>query len=114
MIFRALVIDSQSEGHTPRERCRSSLTHMRLCLCIQAQVEKNMLMHTQLKLVEEQVKVLSEEISVYRQLEVYNTTLQHEFRALRERWRRRADSNATETGATSVKVHFTIGRDIAK
>jgi hypothetical protein len=76
-------------------------------------VEKNMLMHTQLKLVEEQVKVLSEEISVYRQLEVYNTTLQHEFRALRERRRRRADNNATETGATSVKVSSTVGRDIA-
>lgn len=72
-----------------------------------------MLIHTQLKLVEEQVKVLSEEISVYRQLEVYNTTLQHEFRALRERRRRRADHNATETGVTSVKVRSTMGRDVA-
>jgi hypothetical protein len=33
------------------------------------------------------VRVLTEEVNVYRQLEVYNTTLQHEFRSLRERRR---------------------------
>lgn len=66
-------------------------------VCVQGQVEKNMLVQTQVKLLEEQVRSLTEEVGVYRQLEVYNTTLQHEFRNLRERRRKREGAKVRTT-----------------
>lgn len=80
------------------QKKRAETEVVRACgVCVQGQVEKNMLVQTQVKLLEEQVRSLTEEVGVYRQLEVYNTTLQHEFRNLRERRRKREGARVRTT-----------------
>lgn len=51
----------------------------------QGQYEKNALLKGQVDLLEDQVIVLTEELGIFRQLGIYHSTLDHQFKQIREK-----------------------------